>query len=100
MPLGALFFGSVPFVNVNGKQVAIRSPLRSDWPAWSALRAQSRDFLTPWEPSWAADSLIAVACGWLQPSVTGMAVVLFQALAVAALADAEYRDLYRPATQG
>jgi CHASE2 domain-containing sensor protein len=42
---------------------------------------------------WAADSLLAVACGWLQPSLTGMAVVLAQALAVAALADAEYHDL-------
>ena len=49
---------------------------------------------------WATDSLIAVACGWLQPSVTGMAVVLFQALAVAALADAEYRDLHSPVLEG
>ncbi|MEI9986164.1 MAG: hypothetical protein WDN69_25105 [Aliidongia sp.] len=42
---------------------------------------------------WAADSLLAMAFGWLQPSFTGMAVMLTQALAVAALADAEYRDL-------
>jgi hypothetical protein len=49
---------------------------------------------------WAAESLIALACGWLQPSAPGMAVVLFQALAVAALADAEYRDLHRPALEG
>ncbi|HTH96650.1 MAG TPA: GNAT family protein [Stellaceae bacterium] len=61
MPLGALFFSSVPFVNLNGKKIAIRSPLRTDWLAWSALRAQSRDFLTPWEPSWAVDSLSKAA---------------------------------------
>ena len=48
---------------------------------------------------WAADSLLAVAFGWLQPSFTGMAVVLTQALAAAALADAEYRDLREPATE-
>jgi ribosomal-protein-alanine N-acetyltransferase len=29
----------------------------SDYPSWAELRAQSRDFLTPWEPLWASDEL-------------------------------------------
>ena len=32
-------------------------PQMSDYPAWADLRAQSRDFLTPWEPLWATDEL-------------------------------------------
>jgi ribosomal-protein-alanine N-acetyltransferase len=35
--------------------------LRSDWAAWSVLRSQSREFLAPWEPSWAPDSLSRAA---------------------------------------
>jgi ribosomal-protein-alanine N-acetyltransferase len=57
MPLGALFFGSIPFVSLPGAHVAIRTPQRGDWRSWSQLRGQSRAFLTPWEPSWSADSL-------------------------------------------
>ncbi len=29
----------------------------SDYAEWAALRAASRDFLTPWEPTWPADDL-------------------------------------------
>jgi ribosomal-protein-alanine N-acetyltransferase len=29
----------------------------TDFPAWSALREASRDFLTPWEPTWPNDDL-------------------------------------------
>ena len=28
-----------------------------DWSAWAAIRRESRDFLTPWEPTWSHDSL-------------------------------------------
>jgi ribosomal-protein-alanine N-acetyltransferase len=28
-----------------------------DWPEWAELRARSRAFLTPWEPTWPDDSL-------------------------------------------
>ena len=37
--------------------VMLRTPQMSDYPAWAELRAQSRDFLMPWEPLWASDEL-------------------------------------------
>jgi [ribosomal protein S5]-alanine N-acetyltransferase len=40
-----------------GHGVVLRTPHFSDYGEWSALRAQSRDFLTPWEPTWPADDL-------------------------------------------
>lgn len=42
---------------VQGEGVWMRRPRPSDYAAWSTLRAKSRAFLTPWEPSWAADEL-------------------------------------------
>lgn len=42
---------------VDGGLVALRRPRSGDFAAWSRLRAKSRAFLTPWEPSWAADEL-------------------------------------------
>jgi len=35
----------------------LRRPRLTDWRAWSNLRAASRDFLVPWEPSWPDDAL-------------------------------------------
>jgi ribosomal-protein-alanine N-acetyltransferase len=32
-------------------------PERGDWEAWASLRASSRGFLEPWEPSWPPDAL-------------------------------------------
>jgi len=37
--------------------VMLRTPQMSDYPVWAELRAQSRDFLMPWEPLWASDEL-------------------------------------------
>ncbi len=37
--------------------VLLRTPQMADYPAWAELRAESRDFLGPWEPLWAADEL-------------------------------------------
>jgi len=37
--------------------VMLRTPQMSDYPSWAELRAQSRDFLSPWEPLWASDEL-------------------------------------------
>ena len=42
---------------IAGDGVALRSPQMSDWGEWAALREASRDFLTPWEPTWPADDL-------------------------------------------
>ena len=35
----------------------MRAPQMADFTEWSALREVSRDFLTPWEPTWPADDL-------------------------------------------
>lgn len=46
-------FGQV----IETKRVLLRTPQMSDYPAWAELRANSRDFLMPWEPLWAPDEL-------------------------------------------
>jgi ribosomal-protein-alanine N-acetyltransferase len=35
----------------------LRRPRLTDWRAWTNLRAASRDFLVPWEPTWPEDAL-------------------------------------------
>lgn len=35
-----------------GPRVTLRAPRAGDYPAWRALRQQSRDFLKPFEPRW------------------------------------------------
>ena len=42
---------------VAGNGVRLRTPALADFGEWAALRAESRDFLTPWEPLWPADDL-------------------------------------------
>lgn len=42
---------------VEGAGVRLRPPRMSDFPEWAELRAQSRDFLQPWEPAWPEDDL-------------------------------------------
>ena len=42
---------------IRGKDVYLRYPRVADYPAWAALRDESREFLMPWEPSWATDEL-------------------------------------------
>lgn len=37
--------------------VYLRPPIMADFKAWSELRAESREFLRPWEPIWPADDL-------------------------------------------
>lgn len=44
---------------------------------------------------WTVDSLVLVAGGWVQPTTLGTAFVIGQALAVAALAGAEFAGLRR-----
>jgi [ribosomal protein S5]-alanine N-acetyltransferase len=40
-----------------GDRVVLRVPQMSDYAEWAALREASRDFLTPWEPTWPPDDL-------------------------------------------
>jgi [ribosomal protein S5]-alanine N-acetyltransferase len=42
---------------IESERVMLRTPQMSDYPAWAELRANSRDFLMPWEPLWAPDEL-------------------------------------------
>ncbi len=44
-------------VRLDGKRVYLRPPRRGDWRAWAALREASRQFLAPWEPTWAQGAL-------------------------------------------
>lgn len=48
---------SEPLPTITGSSVLLRAPQMSDYGEWAALREQSRDFLTPWEPTWPADDL-------------------------------------------
>lgn len=38
-------------------RVMLRPAQQKDWKAWSQLRLESREFLTPWEPTWPYDAL-------------------------------------------
>ncbi len=46
-----------PLPNIEGDGVVLRTPQMADFNEWSALRETSRDFLTPWEPTWPSDDL-------------------------------------------
>ena len=69
-------------VRIETERMTLRPPQHSDFRAWTALRSVSRDFLTPWEPSWAPDHLSRKAFTnrvyWAQRSIgTDAAVPLF-----------------------
>ncbi len=59
------FFRTVSFNEtppaISGNGVTLRLPLSTDYAAWATLREQSRDFLTPWEPTWPVDDLTRTA---------------------------------------
>ena len=40
-----------------GDSVMLRAPQMADHAEWAALREASREFLTPWEPTWPPDDL-------------------------------------------
>ena len=46
---------------IQGAGVVLRTPQMADYEAWAELRGASRDFLTPWEPTWPADELTRAA---------------------------------------
>jgi len=46
---------------LDGGTVRLRPPKASDYAEWAAVRAASRDFLQPWEPTWARDDLTRAA---------------------------------------
>ena len=62
-------------LRVETERMTLRPPIHSDFRAWSALRSESIEYLTPWEPSWAEDHLSRKAFSnrvyWAQRSVSG-----------------------------
>jgi [ribosomal protein S5]-alanine N-acetyltransferase len=46
-----------PLPPISGDGVALRVPQMTDYVPWAELREKSRQFLTPWEPTWPADDL-------------------------------------------
>src|SRR5580693_7886097 len=59
------FFRAVTFSDsvpaLAGEGVVLRPPQMTDFAPWAGLREISRDFLTPWEPTWPADDLTRAA---------------------------------------
>ncbi|WP_226621928.1 GNAT family N-acetyltransferase [Alloyangia pacifica] len=67
---------------LDSERLILRPPMHGDFNAWVALRLQSKEYLTPWEPSWAEDHLSRRAFTnrvyWAQRSINaGSAVPLF-----------------------
>ncbi len=44
-------------VRIDTERLVLRLPQHGDFRQWTALRRTSRDFLSPWEPTWASDHL-------------------------------------------
>ncbi|MEX3007960.1 GNAT family N-acetyltransferase [Hoeflea sp. TYP-13] len=44
-------------LRIDGEGVYLRFPSRRDFEMWSKVRASSRRFLEPWEPTWSRDDL-------------------------------------------
>lgn len=55
----ASFSDALPVIEAD--RVSLRVPRMADYEEWAALRNESRDFLTPWEPLWPADDLTRAA---------------------------------------
>ncbi len=68
-------------VRIDTERLVLRLPQHGDFRQWSALRRASRDFLTPWEPTWSADHLsrksFANRVYWAQRSVANHSAVPF-----------------------
>ena len=69
-------------LRIETERLYLRPPIHADFRAWTGLRRDSAEFLTPWEPTWAADHLTRKAFTnrvyWAQRSIAnGTAVPLF-----------------------
>jgi ribosomal-protein-alanine N-acetyltransferase len=62
-------------VRIETERLTLRPPAMADFRDWSGLRAESVDFLTPWEPAWAADHLsrkgFSNRVWWAQRAIAG-----------------------------
>ncbi|MEM6490670.1 MAG: GNAT family protein [Pseudomonadota bacterium] len=53
----ALIDDREPQTRLETTRLVLRPPSERDYDAWCDLRARSKDFLEPWEPSWPEDAL-------------------------------------------
>lgn len=44
-------------ISIETERMTLRPPQHNDYQAWAGLRSASREFLVPWEPTWASDHL-------------------------------------------
>lgn len=62
-------------LRIETERLTLRPPIHADFRSWAALRVDSIDYLTPWEPAWASDHLTRKAFTnrvyWAQRSVSG-----------------------------
>lgn len=62
-------------LRIETERMTLRPPVHSDYRTWSALRLNSIDYLSPWEPSWSQEHLTRKAFTnrvyWAQRSVNG-----------------------------
>ena len=49
--------GTASSLRLDGQKTILRPPVERDWRSYAELRAASRQFLEPWEPTWALDAL-------------------------------------------
>ena len=69
-------------LRLDTERLTLRLPRHADYRPWAALRETSRDFLVPWEPTWATDHLgrksFTGRVYWAQRALTqGTAMPLF-----------------------
>lgn len=57
MRLFRSFGSSGANVRLENDTIFLRAPVERDWRAYAELRAESRQFLEPWEPVWPTDAL-------------------------------------------
>ncbi len=66
-------------VQLATERLTLRPPQHADYTHWSALRRDSREFLSPWEPVWAPDHLTRKAFTnrvyWAQRSIANTTAV-------------------------
>ena len=71
--------GRRPKIQIETERLVMRPPQHGDHRQWANLRSESREFLTPWEPTWASDHLsrkgFTNRVYWAQRSIANGAAV-------------------------
>ena len=61
-------------IRIETERMTLRLPAHSDYVPWTSVRQTSREFLTPWEPTWAEDHMTRKSftnrVHWAQRAVT------------------------------